>query len=649
MTIGNDAAKLHMGRGMLNVDQRLTDFEGRLDATNLNVTANTTALAENAKKVTWVSPENFGAKGDGIADDTQALRDTFASKLPVKYKDGAVYRVTSGITITDQDVYWESEGKAKIINDTGGTLFSFSNSIKKTTAIVAGTILNSSNYTISLVDASNIQVGDLLEIKSNAPWYYDPRPDGSGGYSTYKGELHLVKAISGNSITLDTYINDNYASSETLAVYVFSPRRMNMKNIDIECLTNNYITMMYVYRYFKPTFENVHISNSQRAGIIIYESYAPHTTKCLFKCNIEDLTTIDTGYGIQEYGCVYGNHHHNQFVDCRRGIDFSGAIPSRFGVCDSNIFTSLGKSYVNVPGITGFGTHGGAEGISFTNNIINGAESAIKIRGNSCLIEGNIATNITDSFAYLEFGGESSVIGNTILSNDSGETSVNDIPNYFVTLADTKDNQRITVKGNVGVIKQHLVYHYCPTTLTMEINIAGNDVNTASAMKVLFISGIPAGQFFTLKNSSILDNQVSPDTKYKYNVDNMLVDWSTCDIQDYAMPSTSYSVVFGAGTMSAVSFFLLVTKRGKVVKLNGEFKFTVNTAALRPQITGLPNPNGGFNMSGIVLAADFTQHILYKVRNTDGLQISGSSINNTDTFASGTTNTVTIDFAYHMS
>jgi len=608
----------------------------------------TTQLAENTKKLTWITPEDFGAKGDGITNDSQAFRSAFATKKPIELKDGAKYLINSHIPIYDQDVYLMSKGKATIINNSGETLFNFLNNPKVTTSIT-GTVLNSSMYKITLPDASNVKAGDLLQIQSNAPWYYDPRPDGNGGYSTYKGELHLVKSVSGNVVTLDTYFYDTYAASETLTIYVTEQRRINMKNIDFELPTSQYSVMMYLSKCFHPTFENIHIRNSQRAGIIIYESYAPQATNCFVDCNIEDLSFIKTGYGIQEYGCVHGKYHHNHFVNCRRGIDISGEIPSRNGICDSNTFVSLGKSYVNVPGITGFGTHGGAEGIIFSNNIIDGAESAIKIRGNSCLVEGNTALNITNEFAYLEFGGEVSVIGNQVISNDQGKGTVSDIPNYLITLSNTKDGQRVSVKDNVATIKEHMIYHYSPATLNMEINATGNDINTGVDKKVLFVSGIPSGQMFTLKNSTILDNQINPDTKFKYNNDNLLVDWATCDIQDYVMPSTSYIVGYGTGTMSSVGYYLMVTKRGKVVKVNGEFKFTVNTSPIRPHIIGLPNPNGAQHLNYIVVDGLYGKHIVQKIRNTDVLYISGTDTLNTDTFAVGTTNIIIFDFAYHMS
>ena len=74
----------------------------------------TEALARaflNSLKVDPVSPELYGAKGDGVTNDVLALTLALASGRPVRLKNGAIYRVNNTITIPAGAVVY---GKATI-------------------------------------------------------------------------------------------------------------------------------------------------------------------------------------------------------------------------------------------------------------------------------------------------------------------------------------------------------------------------------------------------------------------------------------------------------------------------------------------------------------------------------------------------------
>jgi hypothetical protein len=587
-----------------------------------------------------VSISSFGAKGDGVTDDTQAFKDAILSGKTIELKDGATYVISSVLSVTDQHLRWFCNGNATILNTIGGTLLTFKNT-EKTHVQLSSVTLNSTMSKITLPNVTNIQVGDLIKFQSSAPWYYDPRPDGVGGYSTYKGEVHLIKEINGNEITLDCYFGDTYNTSEVIDVYVYSPKTIEFKGITFKLPNPVYTQMFYIYDAYRPLFDRVNIINSQRAGAIIYTSYSPEVKGCHINLNINDSAIIDTGYGIQDYGCVFGKYHDNTFTSCRRGVDFSGIIPSRWGLCHDNTFTCLAKYYVNVPGITGFGTHGGCENTLFANNTINGAESAFKIRGNMCKIIGNIGINLKNEFAYMEFGGQNYVENNTVQSDG-------DVPDYFVTLANTIDSVRTVIKNNHGRINQHIVYHYTPTTTKLQFDMSGNVFNTGTDKNIIFVSGIPTGTNVTFEKSNIVNNQIIPDSRYRYNVNNLLIDWTNTEIEGYVLPTSFYKVGFGLGTLSNVTLDMLVNKRGRIVQLTGVLKFDVNGDTARPHITGLPNPNSGFSNHRLMLSTANTQHVIQKVRNSDEIQVSGTGTSHQDAFPVGTGYAIIIDMSYQL-
>jgi hypothetical protein len=113
---------------------------GTLSAANLGL-ATTSALAAaqvftqsgtgavdrtiTSKLRETVSVKDFGAVGDGIANDTTAIANAIASAKGIVYFPEGIYKVTSGFTAS-QPIKIQGEGSASLISFEGtGTLFTF--------------------------------------------------------------------------------------------------------------------------------------------------------------------------------------------------------------------------------------------------------------------------------------------------------------------------------------------------------------------------------------------------------------------------------------------------------------------------------------------------------------------------------------------
>lgn len=72
----------------------------------------------------FLCPERFGAVGDGVADDTAAIRAYFAASNHVEFPYPKTYLMTGGVTKTGNDIY-VNFGDAKFINSGVGFLFTF--------------------------------------------------------------------------------------------------------------------------------------------------------------------------------------------------------------------------------------------------------------------------------------------------------------------------------------------------------------------------------------------------------------------------------------------------------------------------------------------------------------------------------------------
>src|SRR5699024_2658322 len=93
---------------------------------------------------------------------------------------------------------------------------------------------------------------------------------------------------------------------------------------------------------------------------------------------VEGSTTSTTGYGIQDNGSVSTIIHNGDFYRNRRGVDFSGTIPSRLGKVIACKVSTTPEMY---PTSSGFGTHGTAEHIEFIDNDVSNVFNGFFLRG----------------------------------------------------------------------------------------------------------------------------------------------------------------------------------------------------------------------------------------------------------------------------
>jgi hypothetical protein len=390
------------------------------------------------------SIEEFGAIGDGLTDDTAALTKALNSGKKVFLKDNGKYRITKRITVDSKNVFLICEGKAEIIFDFDDTGFLTTVKPKKTTKTVSEG-LTIGKDSITLEDTVGIEKGDIVYMSSDEPWYYDPRPNENGSYDTLKGEMHYVKEIKDNKLILDGEVNDNYKSEVDVSIY--KPYSYNIENISFKYSKPTYKTMVSVNFMYKPTIKNSNFGNSTARALYI--------SKCV-EANIDNNTFIgncpkdvSTGYGVQDYGSIYTKISNNTFTNFRRGIDFSGNIPSRFGTATNNKVYSISNDGTFASDWSGIGTHGGAENIIIENNKVVGTDIAYLSRGTNVTIRNNSAERISKFYVKTAFGGVVNILNNTFEVNKNSIIPIN----FLRIDVSQRDDSIINVKGNTCIIK----------------------------------------------------------------------------------------------------------------------------------------------------------------------------------------------------
>ena len=206
-----------------------------------NGTYDVTRLAEVVVNVPnsglyYVTPEEYGAVGDGTTDDSQAVQDACDAGYAVYFASNKTYYIPTAIDI-DHDIHlFGGENtviKTETQNGSLNDIFVVSGTLKKTTTLTtdyasAGNIsVNSANAgnRFTLVDMTGINAGDIMVVKAEDQYYSYARP------YYYKGMTLLI----GDKDTNHLYTTESIPYDITLTNDV-SVRVYNAPTVIIESL-----------------------------------------------------------------------------------------------------------------------------------------------------------------------------------------------------------------------------------------------------------------------------------------------------------------------------------------------------------------------------------------------------------------------------
>jgi hypothetical protein len=400
-----------------------------------DATAQITTL--NKKTNGEVAVEEYGAVGDGIADDTVALQ-TAINDASAKHKklilgSGKTYLISNQLTITGQTAIIGSPSHRPVIRVKSQTFdpIEASGTFVKTTSLKANATVNTK--WIDVVSASGISAGMLIELISSLPWYHDPRTDSS---DCRKAELHRVDEVIGNRIYFADPLMDGYdLTNETVTINAYNSIRVHMEEIElvmdrgVEPNDNIRRTGISLNYTVDTMLKNVFVTNAANAGIQLYHSYRPTVDGG----RTTSANNYFAGYGVQTYGTTHAVIKNRHARNCRRGFDVSGGtIPSHFTTVEGcsvfgNGLNSLLDRYgfnddhTTGTAVFGMGTHGGADHTVFRNNYMGYLHVGINDRGRNTTIENNnFIGDIKDSCIDVIYGENVIVRNNRTYDGFSG-------------------------------------------------------------------------------------------------------------------------------------------------------------------------------------------------------------------------------------
>ena len=385
----------------------------------------------------YVSVKDFGAVGDGVADDTTAIQDAISSGakhltfLPGTYKLNGTINITSELSVSAKG--------AKFVQTSNSTMFNFN------VTSSANVYSLSSSYTIgsdSLVlgsAPSTLKAGDAIKITSKAVDRCQ-RDNGSTSSLYRVGEWAIVKSVSGSTITLtmplkevkgvsptsvsgEESIVNSYDTTYEPKVIVLPRTSMSWVGGEL-AFEEGYDSNPWnkpVFKcsgYTKPKFSEIVITRGYQHGISL-----TGTVHAIIKdCSISNLTNNTSqsqyGYGVATAGtfktlvdgCTFANTRHGFTTSSRSYQWDNNTTPSEYlggGRDQSGMVVNCHGDGNNDNSV--FDTHMCAQDYVFNNCVVDGAESGFAIRGRNVTVSNCKTFNVNRGIlAHTEYANSAS-------------------------------------------------------------------------------------------------------------------------------------------------------------------------------------------------------------------------------------------------
>ncbi|CAB5222373.1 Pectate lyase superfamily protein [uncultured Caudovirales phage] len=466
-----------------------------------------------------VSFKDFGAVGDGVADDTAAIQAAITALSAGGIVDGQslTYRVDSTITGVSsntriQNATFNFSQQPDIIGsvDRG---FYVAGSIATGVSLTSNTVLDSNTVAVT---TSSFAVDDLVFLKSTSVW--------DSSTSTTFGQYARVKSID-SSTQLSLYdavlMPFNTANAATIAK-VTPVKKVVFDNVNF--IGANNLTQSQNALYFEYgedcTVSNCKFEKFDYLGVGFFRCYASTVSDSRIKFARNSGNAY--GYGIfgGSYACTVANSWGE---DCRHTV----TVGDNDGI---NMFTKVIGCHATSSKDAGFDSHSASMYTEFIGNTVEMSNDragtsnhdGLIIQGLHAVFIGNTVVNQKGAGIscqpLVQVGINSTVVieGNTIFCDDVGYGAVGGNGIYCQVSATYGANfDSIIIKGNkvqgglnnVSGVNGIYVYDLKSSTTMKNVVIEGNIVDIMSTTSVpLYIRTATAATNVNIQDIVISNN-----------------------------------------------------------------------------------------------------------------------------------------------
>lgn len=547
---------------------------------------------EAISKIRTASVKEFGAVGDGIADDTDAINLALSTGLPVELHDGETYLITSTINHVG-DVVLFCQGNATISQSGQDfTGLHFQGEIVSSSYLSSGKEIGDRVWRVA--DTSGVETGMLMEVISEKSWYYDPRPEST---DARKSELHRVVHVGAGVVHTELEANDGYPVSESVTVNFYQPATVFIENvtIDAKLVTDGSPVRRGVIleTVSDSILSNVTVRNYGLAGVNARRAYSSK----IIGGAMENVNGDGSSYSIQTWGCTLFDVVGTRFSGCYSGVDISGmqVISLLCSVSDTVVtgggidrngeqfgwkeFSALGESQ------RGHGTHGPSDRCRFSGNRISGVHAAFALRGRNHIVMGNQIESRSANGMIRIYEGynftisdnvcDRSFFGGKDLASQTWSSPQDKLAQSFVLVYPTyvtDSNGPLVIRGNKVQVSQSVVRLHGETHLQyFVLSYEGNTAifNPKDKNSGVFLVDCDSPQNISnLAHISVGDVRFAEyQTKFDIFPDSMSVRVGA-KISDYSVSGASYlEVVGGVGQSGSSVSYSQINFNGGVATL----------------------------------------------------------------------------------
>ena len=351
----------------------------------------------------FVCPEEYGAAGDGVTDDTVAIQKWAACGVKNKFLPARTYKIISTITF-EEGAFVRGCGLDSVI-DASAAGASFNGSVASSAVLTAtqGTLTAlpalsvtkvAGDTLLTFASAHGLSVGDVVCIYNPTAGSFVTSPN--NGHTYYAGEFGRVATVnSPTTVTLWTplYCTGSAASytAGNCTVYKLSQATIALQNFRVKSPQANYDPGIYIRQCTGVRVEDVQCDNNDYGGFLFMGCYDLVVRGLNSRCE-----AAPSGY---QYGIIITSCQNVEVGQCntyttRHGITVSAAIGLLCGVPSRAVTVHDSEFNSGVGLVGGVDCHAGAEDVLFDScRIYNGVNLGGKdINFKNCKIFNGNAT-----------------------------------------------------------------------------------------------------------------------------------------------------------------------------------------------------------------------------------------------------------------
>lgn len=317
-----------------------------LDETGLRIAQAIESLAQGGSgSKYYVTPEMYGAKGDGETDDYQAIQDAVDSGCGViRFADNKTYFVGDKVVIDhDCSLIGGNGTTIKAEKPSGGSYYDvfIANGTKKKTTSLTGDYTsvsggdNSANQ-FTLSDMTNVNIGDILVIKATDQYYAKTRQ------YYYLGATLLVSDVYNGHIYTSDIMPWDIENTENVTVEVYEAPEVHFENLKFVSEYDGIGSYTYFIGFLwckNSSVKNINMDDMPN-GVEIHQSVNT-LIDCVTLSRSKYVNSISNdSYGIYVSSATNTIIRRVMAIDAQGCVDLGGTIPNiNTYIYNSNLFS----------------------------------------------------------------------------------------------------------------------------------------------------------------------------------------------------------------------------------------------------------------------------------------------------------------------